>query len=231
MEPTTLKIPDSEITLHEGDVVIIEKYPDVNQVVHHGFYTYEDEDCFGWYFSSIPENTILPVTPEDLEQITIVAQSNNCMPPRPCPPGPCPPITPPWSETIVKDVNAAFITVKNLEARDRLYTKRFPNGKIVCVADVDGDRKYYVWDKSAETWIEVLIEIDPNMFTTPEQVQYAVDAGVDEALDAVEQMVNPRFGELTEDLLALETRVELHENNTYTKSEIDTFLDWGPPLV
>lgn len=252
-----LRIPDSGIELYDGSVVMLARFPDLKWVVHHGWYTYNHQQCSGWYFCSIPSNTILPVNADDLRLITVVAKSGGCPPPSPgpgpkpgpCPPGPgpkpgpgpCPPILPALPKELIKDIDAALITVDNIAQRKKLRTERFPDGKIVCVNDVEGERKYYKWNKSTDEWVEIPIEIDvspfitteeaTSTFTTPEQVQAIVDEGMERVTDIVEQTTSPRFESIETYMTNLEIRIEEHENNTYTKSEVDGFLDWGEPLV
>ena len=268
-----LRVPDTRIELYDGSVVMLARFPDLKWVVHHGWYTYNNQQCSGWYFCSIPSNTILPVNAEDLRLLTVVAKSGGCPPPgRPTPPGPhpkpqpgphpgpnpgpgpgpgpcpCPdpygpphpPILPALPKELIKEIDAALIVVETIAQRKKLDTERFPNGKIVCVNDVNGERKYYKWDKSSAEWIEISIEVDVSpfitkeeanaTFTTVEQVQALVDEGIDRVTDIVEQTTSPRFEAIETSITELETRVEAHENNTYTKSEIDGFLDWGEPL-
>ncbi len=69
-------IPDTEQRLNEGSIVILEKYPNTKWIVNTGWYTYGEDQFEGWYFSSIPSNTILPITDEYLTNIQILSNGD-----------------------------------------------------------------------------------------------------------------------------------------------------------
>ncbi len=92
-----LKVPDSNIKLTDGSIVILARFPGTKWVVHYGWYDYASRRGMGWYFSSIPAQTTIPVTPQDLLLITLVepgTTETSDLPRPPCPPGPCPPQLP-----------------------------------------------------------------------------------------------------------------------------------------
>lgn len=113
-----LKVPDSNIKLTDGSVVMLARFPGTKWVVHYGWYNYSGRNAMGWYFSSIPAETIIPVSNSDLQLIVLVDQGQTsdvpesigdpspmipCPPgptpgPSPCPPGPMPP-RPPFNPT------------------------------------------------------------------------------------------------------------------------------------
>ena len=99
-----LKVPDSNIKLTDGSVVMLARFPGTKWVVHYGWYNYSGRNAMGWYFSSIPAETIIPVSNSDLQLIVLVDQGQTSDVPQsigdpspmiPCPPGPTPGPTPP----------------------------------------------------------------------------------------------------------------------------------------
>lgn len=250
----TLKIPDSDVELHDGSVISFIESSDKKWILHHGNYIQDCQSYCGWYLCSIPDGAVIPADTDILKDIIVVDNSvgftNMCCPaPDLYPPGQCPPgpslnhrIVPAVPKELVHNIDAAFLTVGNLEERDALSTERFPDGKLICVNDVDGERKYYIWDKPTSTWFEVSLEIDTSQFltldvatstfTTPEQVREIVEEStIGDITDIIEQTTSPRFETIENYFADLEARVENHENNTYTKYEIDALLDWGSPLI
>ena len=88
-------ITDSGLELRDGTIVMLVQFPGTRWVVKHGWYNYQGNQYTGWYFSSIPTQTCLPVTDEYLKMITVVNDNCGCKPPV-CPP-PFPPCPPPPS--------------------------------------------------------------------------------------------------------------------------------------
>ena len=92
-----LKVPDSNIKLTDGSVVMLARFPGTKWVVHYGWYEYSGRRAMGWYFSSIPAQTVIPVAKSDLQLIVLVDQGQvsdepeSVGSPIPCPPSPCPP--------------------------------------------------------------------------------------------------------------------------------------------
>lgn len=106
-----LKVPDSNIKLTDGSVVMLARFPGTKWVVHYGWYDYSGRRGMGWYFSSIPAQTVIPVTSQDLQLIVLIDQGNPsgssdlpaptvpsepgpAYPPYPPKPGPQPPFPP-----------------------------------------------------------------------------------------------------------------------------------------
>lgn len=94
-----LSVPDSSLKLVDGNIVMLERFPGIKWVLHNGWYNYNGRQYMGWYFSSIPSQTILPVSNQDLRMITLVSsKSNDSYPEYPAPPRPpvhpCPPPPP-----------------------------------------------------------------------------------------------------------------------------------------
>lgn len=157
---SSLIVPDTGVELYDGAVVMLVRFPNMKWILHNGWYTYQNQTCTGWYFSSIPANTILPVSQEDLKLITVISNNGNtCCPPKPFPPecNPCPPRPPrpvgiPFTHHMAEELNRAFISVNTLAQRNELNKRLLPDGKLVRVNDVNGEAKYYVWDQSEEVW-------------------------------------------------------------------------------
>lgn len=84
----SIHIPDTcqEITI--GSVVTLSRFPDTKWVTQKGWYLYEGQQYNGWYFSSIPAQTVIPMQATDLIGIVII--SGGACQPIPHPPGPCP---------------------------------------------------------------------------------------------------------------------------------------------
>ena len=149
-------ITDSGLELRDGTIVMLVQFPGTRWVVKHGWYTYQGNQYTGWYFSSIPTQTCLPVTDEYLKMITVVNDNCGCKPPV-CPPPfpPCPhPNRPHFGEDEQEMLDRTFITVNTLEDRDKLNEKIVPDGKLVRVNSVRGVVKYYSWNLEKRTWEE-----------------------------------------------------------------------------
>lgn len=155
-------ITDSGLELKDGTIVMLVQFPGTKWVVKHGWYNYQGNQYTGWYFSSIPSQTCLPVTDDYLKMITIVNDGCGCPPPCPPPfPPPFPPCPPPHHHNRPhfgrdeKDMlDRTFITVNTLEDRDKLNEKIVPDGKLVRVNSVRGKIKYYSWNLEERTWEE-----------------------------------------------------------------------------
>lgn len=245
MASNQLSIPNSNEYVTEGTVVILARFPGTKWVVHHGWYTYAGRQIQGWYFSSIPSQTIIPVNEDDLQMLTVVSgQHSNVepepnwpypgpFPPGPCPPGPYPPgpyppgpIPPhppgPGSIPAIVTVyekalyDSAFISVPKLKDRNRLNPYTLPDGKIVRVNNVDGEVKYYVWSKYDEEWSEILI--DP----TEVLKEYAKIEYVDEQVALINSEISEihtDIDETNERVTAVETDLAAFEAQTNSAIE------------
>lgn len=163
-----ISLPHSHTRLADGNVVVLKRYPGLKWVVHWGWYTYNNHQYKGWYFVSIPSQTILPVNEEDLIGIKVVSsKSNDCYPDYPdypdCPippgpfppePGPCPPKPEQvkFTKQDKKELQSAFITVNTIADRNKLDTSKLPDGKIVRVNNVNGETQYYAWSARNDHW-------------------------------------------------------------------------------
>lgn len=170
MMPKMIPIPNTDMYLTELSVVMFPDGSDTKWLVKYGWCSYQESLIFGWYYRSISEGIIEPLTEESLVDIIVV--SGAFIPPwphpQPCPPPPfpphppCPPPpVPPYPEQpayISKEekerYDTAFITFDTLAARDAFTRNNdVPDGKVVRVNDIgDGEVGYYVWDNTAQEW-------------------------------------------------------------------------------
>lgn len=224
-----LNVPDSSLRLTDGCVVILDRFPGVKWIVHNGWYRYNDRQYMGWYFVSIPSQTVLPVNNQDLRMLTLVSDSQgdvapSCpLPPAPQPaPHPCPPIYPPvpphpeperpafFSKTDKKHLDAAFISVPTLKKRDELDTSSLPDGKIVRVNSVDGFPKYYAWSAFNDHWEELSwvsdsdIEAYLSNYYTSTQINEYIEA-LNEQISSVQTSTDSAISEMSSRMEQLET--------------------------
>lgn len=153
----TIVVPGTGVELQDGDIIQIQKFPNISQILHNGWYIYDNEQTMGWYICSIPDQVINPIVGDDLIGCIIISKASGQVPP------PLPPLPPEgvlWYTTEdAKQVNAAFITVPDIDARDALDKAKLPDGKLVRVnRDVDGNTKYYKWAILDYDWVEVTID-------------------------------------------------------------------------
>lgn len=193
--------------LVDGTIVILSRYPGKKWITHYGWYTYNSQQYMGWYFSSIPGKTCIPINDADLIGIVIVSQPGEC----PCPPGPgpCPPFPPgpippiPPGPDIKTPDARAFISVDKIAERDALKSNQVCQGKIVRVNyDDEGnpDTKYYECD---------LIGDDEEIVWRPIE------------LGGMTEDERRRLEKLEEDVI----RIDLDLSDRYTKEEVDALLD------
>ena len=71
-----LMIPNTDMVLYEGSIVILAEYPYSKWIVKHGWYTYRNQQSNGWFFKSITDGTILTLSNVIRETITIVSQGD-----------------------------------------------------------------------------------------------------------------------------------------------------------
>lgn len=206
-----LVVPDTGIQIVDGTIVILARFPGTKWIVHNGWYSYQGKQYMGWYFCSIPAQTIIPVNDEDLRLLTVVSSDGgeSCPPgpyPPPCPPypPPCPPYPPPFvpgppphcginfTPQMADELDRAWITVETIAQRDKLNTRLLPNGKIVKVNNVSGSVKYYSWNQATMVWDEETFGINPDNFVTHEELQGAVDDAVlkTDLSPAIEKTIN-----------------------------------------
>lgn len=158
-------IPGTNRKVYDGTVVILNRLPNLKWIIHFGFYSYNGRSKKGWYLSSIPSCSVMPVFNEDLVAMRVVEDPKPPLPPfppGPCPPPPHPPFPPfppvPTPTIFTPDdklmVDRSMITVESLEDRDKLGNDKTLDGKLVRVNDIDGEGtvEYYTWNKSTSQW-------------------------------------------------------------------------------
>lgn len=159
-------IPGTHQKVYENSVVVLFRLPNEKWILHCGVYSYNGVRQKGWYFSSIPSQTVMPVFMEDLVAMKVVSGPVPVppappvppippFPPGPIPPGPIPPAPIPviFTPEDKKMIDAAMITVETLEDRDRMSSALLDNGKIVRVNNVEGAVEYYEWNSAIEQWL------------------------------------------------------------------------------
>lgn len=88
-----LDIPGSKVKLKDGSIIMLRRFPGTKWVVHNGWYNYNGKNYTGWYFSSVPAQTILPVNRYDLQGIVVVSDKDTSPSDDPVFP-PYPPVVP-----------------------------------------------------------------------------------------------------------------------------------------
>lgn len=145
-------IPNTDIRLYDGDIVKISNKPAVKWVVHIGWYFYQNVQSYGWYFVSIKDGEILPVSIIDLTLCTLVTvktQGSELYD------GKTINYTRPFTLADAEVLNRTFITVETIAQRDNLDKHKLVNGRIVRVNDVGGVVVYYAWNTSIQAWEKV----------------------------------------------------------------------------
>ena len=94
-----LDVPDLNMTLFDGTVVTLDRFPNVKWILKYDWYNDLGELKLGWHFNSItlPHDTDIAVTDEDLHHLTIISGGNISDLPS-CPPWPPIPPMPPTPE-------------------------------------------------------------------------------------------------------------------------------------
>ena len=167
-EERYITIPNTQEKIYEGSVVELFRLPNLQWILHYGYYNYNGIRRKGWYFSSIPADSEMPVFNEDLVRLRVIDGPDEPMPvpPGPCPPpGPYPPTPPlpphppmpapiPYTSRDKKQVDEAMITLDDLEERDKFGSAWLVNGKLVRVNDSDGEGnpEYYTWNSEESKW-------------------------------------------------------------------------------
>lgn len=176
------------LRLIEGTVVLLSRFPGTKWVIRNGWYRYNDEEFYGWYFSSIPAQTTMPINDDDLTMLSVVTDDRcwGCLPSSipspsappisapPMPPTPVPtPVYPPYQVNplpqisdmeLRQELDKAFITVQTIMERDKLkFSSLIPDGKLIRVnhvyeSDIDLGPKYYRYIQNAGSFEEIHIE-------------------------------------------------------------------------
>lgn len=166
-------ITDFGLELHDGDIVVLARFPGIRWILHKGWYSYQGSQFSGWYFCAIPSQTTIPVNPSDLIGIQVVSGcSPGCNPNPPCPPNhPVFPGDTPFTPQMANELNRAWITVDSTEQLSRLNRRLIPNGKIVRVNDTgNGTPGYYRYNQPKSEWEPETFGIDTSSFITSEEL-------------------------------------------------------------
>lgn len=146
-----LVIPRTNIRLYDSDIVKISGKPRIKWVVHTGWYIYEGNQNFGWYFVSIKDGTILPASIIDLTLCTLVTTKTQGSERYD---GKVVNYTRPFTLEDADTLNRTFITVDTIEQRDNLDKKKLVEGRLVRVNDVGGVVVYYSWNAETKSWVK-----------------------------------------------------------------------------
>ena len=216
----SLIVPETGVQIVDGTIVILSRFPGTKWILHYGWYTYNSQQAMGWYFSSIPSQTIIPVTDDDLKSLTVVGTDCGChCPPTPGPtppqpgPGPCPKPKPVLTDKQLEILNRSWITVDTIAERDKLFEDELVvNGRIVRVNQTVDGPKYYRWNLVTETWDVETFGIDTSTFVSQSDLADAVAKEVNEN-PTVQSTIQTKVEESTSKLTS---RVE----------KIETDLEW-----
>lgn len=152
-----ITVPESGMKLSDGAIVMIARFPGSKWMLHYGWYTYQNQQSLGWYFTSLNDSTVLPVNDDDLRSLTAISGQSEpectCRPIPPCPPGR--PHPPEFPHRIKEQVDKAFITVDTIAERNALNKELVPQGKMVRVNYTESGSKYYIWDQVSMSWKEL----------------------------------------------------------------------------
>lgn len=239
MESTYLTVPSTGQKITDGTIVMLSRFPGMKWIVHYGWYTYDNQQCRGWYFNSIPANTKIPATDEDLMMLTVISTDTNningsgCD----CHPGPCPspnpipkPPTPPGpgghglSPQQAFELNRAWISVDTIAMRDELSEKRLlPDGKVVRVnrATQDNKPKYFIWNQVTEKWDDFVIHGTEGSLTKEEADKLYASKSIE---DNIDDTVREVAEEILPEMVSKEIDDYLEENPI--DSSPNTWQSW-----
>lgn len=144
-------IPGTNIRLYDGDIIKISNKPRIKWIVHTGWYIYEGNQNFGWYFVSIKDGTILPASVVDLTLCTLVTTKTQGSERYD---GKVVNYTRPFTLADADVLNRTFITVDTIEQRDNLDPNKMIDGRLLRVNDVGGVPMYYRWDSAEKSWVK-----------------------------------------------------------------------------
>lgn len=157
--PEFLPVPDSDIKLFDGNIVMFDTHPCVKWVTHLGFYKYEGKQYNGWYFTSVPDQELMPVHIADLRTVHKISNTmNGPKRKRRIHPKPVPPPFPPGPDVTIftvddKDhLDRAWLTLDTIAQRDALDKIGLKDGKIVRVNDVNGEVRFFQWSAENDHW-------------------------------------------------------------------------------
>lgn len=71
----SLPIPNSDVSLLDGNIVVLSVFPKVRWIVRYGWYVYHGLQTFGWSFVSEHQHIVIPVTESYLESVVLVCSN------------------------------------------------------------------------------------------------------------------------------------------------------------
>lgn len=203
MSTKCLIVPNTGQKLYDGDVVMLSRYPGMKWILHCGWYTYYNGNYQGWYFQSIPTNTVIPVVDDDLTLLTVVSTNSsscgcdcnsqsgssgsNCAPPQPSPSippsNPSGPGGPGLSPENAYELDRAWISVETVAKRDQLNKRLLPDGKVVRVNQTSEGPKYFIWNQVTENWDDFNIETSGNSLSKEDADKLYATKTIEETVD------------------------------------------------
>lgn len=145
-------IPGTDIRIYDNDIVKIDTRPGLKWITHYGWFFYQGGQSYDWYFVSIKDGEILPVSAIDLTLCsldTLKTQGSELYD------GRVVNFTRPFTPADAEILRRAFITVDTIAQRDNIDKQKLVNGKLVRVNDVGGLVEYYSWNAEAQVWEKV----------------------------------------------------------------------------
>ena len=145
-------IPGTDIRIYDSDIIKIDTRPKLKWITHIGWFYYQGNQSYGWYFVSIKDGEILPATAIDLTLCsldTLKTQGSELYD------GRVVNFTRPFTPADAEVLRRAFITVDTIAQRDNIDKQMLVDGKLVRVNDVGGLVEYYSWNASAKVWDKV----------------------------------------------------------------------------
>lgn len=217
-----ITVPDTGAQLTDGTVVTLARYPGTKWIVHKGWYTFQGQQYNGWYFCSIPAQTILPISEEDLRLLTVVSGEgcepcNPIYPPTPClppprPPAPCPPHPHPvpFTPQMAYELDRAWISVDTIAQMNILNTRLLPNGKIVRVNNDATGPKYFRWNQVTQSWEHESFGIDLDPYVKSEDLSDDVNSLLQESpsKDTIENIIKNHMSDPFDNLEKRVTQIE-----------------------
>lgn len=145
-------VPGTDIRFYDSDIIKIDTRPGLKWIVHVGWYIYQGVQSYGWYFVSIKDGEILPVSVIDLTLCsldTLKTQGSELYD------GKVVNFTRPFTPADAEVLRRTFITLDTIEQRDNLDTSKLVDGRLVRVNNVGGVVGYYSWNVATRSWEKV----------------------------------------------------------------------------
>lgn len=186
-----ITVPESGMKLSDGAIVMIARYPNSKWILHYGWYTYQNQQSLGWYFTSLSDSSVIPVNDDDLRSLTAISGQSqcNCNCPPPMSPQPPMPPMPPMPPRIKEELDRAFITVDTIAERNNLNRELVPQGKIVRVNYTESGAKYYIWDQVSMSWEDITFDHKDYITKSEADEKYSAKSEVSESLTQISEEI------------------------------------------